>query len=105
MYETILVLLDGSKRAEKIMPHVEGLANCLGSKLILLRVVEPVYYVMEPEVSYASINLDETNWQRALETLRDRLSGLAAWGSQAGQEKKQTSCARVSRFSALAGRV
>ena len=39
MYRTILVPLDGSKRAEKIIPHVEGLALCYKSKVILLNVV------------------------------------------------------------------
>jgi nucleotide-binding universal stress UspA family protein len=40
MYETILVPLDGSRRAEAILPHVEGLAERLGAELILLRVVD-----------------------------------------------------------------
>lgn len=41
MYDTILVPLDGSKRAEAILPHVENLAQCHGSKVIFLQVVEP----------------------------------------------------------------
>jgi nucleotide-binding universal stress UspA family protein len=40
MYKTILVPLDGSKCAEAILPHVEGLAERLASELILLRVVD-----------------------------------------------------------------
>ena len=60
MYEKILVPLDGSKRAEKILPHVEGLANCLGSKLIFLDVVSPVYLLMDPMVSYVDIDATET---------------------------------------------
>ena len=38
MYKTILVPLDGSTRAELILPHVEGLAKCLHAEVILLRV-------------------------------------------------------------------
>lgn len=38
MYRMILVPLDGSKRAESILPYVEGLAKCLGADIILLRV-------------------------------------------------------------------
>ena len=38
MYKMILVPLDGSKRAESILPHVEGLAKCLEAEIILLRV-------------------------------------------------------------------
>ena len=42
MYNTILVPLDGSKRAEAILRHVEELAGRYGAAVILLRVVEPV---------------------------------------------------------------
>ena len=38
MYRMKLVPLDGSQRAESILPHVEGLANCIGAEVILLRV-------------------------------------------------------------------
>jgi len=40
MYHKILVPLDGSKRAEKILPHVEELAKRYKAKVILLQVVE-----------------------------------------------------------------
>lgn len=40
MYETILVPLDGSNRAEAILPHVEELAHKHESRVIFLRVVE-----------------------------------------------------------------
>ena len=39
MYNTILVPLDGSKRAEKILPHVEQLSHCFSSKVVFLQVV------------------------------------------------------------------
>ena len=42
MYSAILVPLDGSKRAEAILPHVEELARRYGAIVIFLRVVEPV---------------------------------------------------------------
>lgn len=42
MYHTILVPLDGSKRAEKILPHVEILANCFSARVILLQVIETI---------------------------------------------------------------
>jgi nucleotide-binding universal stress UspA family protein len=41
MYKTILVPLDGSHRAEGILPHVETLALQFKSKVIFLQVVEP----------------------------------------------------------------
>ena len=40
MYDTILVPLDGSKRAETIINHVAELAQKFNSKLILLTAVE-----------------------------------------------------------------
>ncbi len=42
MYNTILVPLDGSKRAEAIIPHVENLARHDQAKVIFAHVVEPV---------------------------------------------------------------
>jgi nucleotide-binding universal stress UspA family protein len=41
MYKTILAPLDGSKRAEKILPHVEALAQKFGATLVLMQVVDP----------------------------------------------------------------
>ena len=40
MYHKILVPLDGSKRADKILPHVAELAKRYKAKVILLQVVE-----------------------------------------------------------------
>jgi nucleotide-binding universal stress UspA family protein len=40
MYKTILVPLDGSKRAEMILSHVQDLARHYDAKVILLQVVE-----------------------------------------------------------------
>jgi nucleotide-binding universal stress UspA family protein len=42
MYNTILVPLDGSERAEAILRHVEDLARRYGATVIFLQVVEPV---------------------------------------------------------------
>ena len=40
MYNTILVPLDGSKRAEAILPHVEELVHQHNAKVIFMQVVE-----------------------------------------------------------------
>ena len=45
MYDTILVPLDGSRRAEAILPHVEGLAKTAGSKVVLLTSMEHRIFV------------------------------------------------------------
>ena len=52
MYHTILVPLDGSKRAEAILPHVADLARCYQAKVILLQIIEPVPIVVGPDVIY-----------------------------------------------------
>jgi nucleotide-binding universal stress UspA family protein len=41
MFKTILVPLDGSKRAGKILPYVEDMAYARESRVILLQVIEP----------------------------------------------------------------
>lgn len=48
MYKTILVPLDGSKRAEAILPHVEELAQHFEARVIFIRVVEPPPLVITP---------------------------------------------------------
>jgi nucleotide-binding universal stress UspA family protein len=48
MYKKILVPLDGSKRAERILPYVEELAGKFGSHLVLLQVVEPSVVLAAP---------------------------------------------------------
>ena len=39
IYKAILVPLDGSKRAERILKHVEALALCFNAKIVFLQVV------------------------------------------------------------------
>jgi nucleotide-binding universal stress UspA family protein len=63
MYNTILVPLDGSKRAEAILPHVEELVRHYAAKVIFLQVVEPAPIVVEPEGAYTFMTLH----QQALE--------------------------------------
>ncbi len=48
MYKTILVPLDGSPRAETILPHAVSLAVKYEAKLVLLQVVEPIVAMVTP---------------------------------------------------------
>lgn len=41
MYRKILVPLDGSKRAEKILPHVQAMAKAGKAQVVLLQVISP----------------------------------------------------------------
>ena len=51
MYKRILVPLDGSKRAEAILPHVEKLARCFDARVIFLSILEPIK-IMASEGGY-----------------------------------------------------
>lgn len=63
MYKKILVPLDGSGRAEKILPHVEELAHCYGASVIFMEVVEPVPVVMDAHESVVTMQLDEMKFR------------------------------------------
>ena len=49
MYKTILVPLDGSSRAERILAHVENMALHYDSTVVLLQVVSPIIPMMDPD--------------------------------------------------------
>lgn len=49
MYRKILVPLDGSELAEKVLPHVEAIALGTGAEIVLLRV--PIYPYVAPSPS------------------------------------------------------
>jgi nucleotide-binding universal stress UspA family protein len=48
MYEVILVPLDGSPRAETILPYVQDIALARKSKVIFLQVIEPSTLMVTP---------------------------------------------------------
>ncbi|MFC1880248.1 universal stress protein [Thermodesulfobacteriota bacterium] len=79
MYQKILVPLDGSKRAEKILPHVEELAIRYQTKVIFLQVVE-YKTVTTPEgafINYSDQEFDQTKKQAEtyLEGIRGEFRG------------------------------
>ncbi len=55
MYDTILVPLDGSKRAETIINHITELAQKFNSKLILLTAIESRFFLGSEEMAAASV--------------------------------------------------
>jgi len=64
MYKTILVPLDGSKRAEAILPHVENLALSLNAKVIFFIVAEPSLNLEYDEVIDMSTYLERSDKQK-----------------------------------------
>jgi nucleotide-binding universal stress UspA family protein len=65
MYQTILVPLDGSVRAEHILPHVENLAIQYKSKVILLQVMEPL------QIASPSMHMTSALTDTIKESLKD----------------------------------
>ena len=76
MYETLLVPLDGSKRAEKILPHVEELAQRYNARVVLLQVVHPFPILAEPGVGAYSEFAQQAIEQRVKQA-EAYLDGLA----------------------------
>jgi nucleotide-binding universal stress UspA family protein len=52
MYKTILTPLDGSKRAESILKHVEELARRFDAKVVFLQVIEPNTFIVGHETAF-----------------------------------------------------
>lgn len=48
MYNVILVPVDGSKRAESILPHVENIALMSKAKVVFVQVIEPSATMVTP---------------------------------------------------------
>jgi nucleotide-binding universal stress UspA family protein len=74
MYQTILVPLDGSKRAERILPHVEALALKFEATLILLQIVEPILLGASPYDTGAIYLAEEID--RRTEEAKTYLAGM-----------------------------
>ena len=73
MYSNILVPLDGSPRAERILPYVEELAKKFGARITLMQVVEPAVAMVSP-YDIAPYNALEEQ-QRQVELARTYLAG------------------------------
>lgn len=57
MFNRILVPLDGSKLAERALPHAEQFARIFGSNIVLLQVLDPISYHENPNP------VDPLSWQ------------------------------------------
>ena len=75
MYKTILVPLDGSKRAEAILKHVEELTNLYDAKIIFLQVVEPPPLIVGPEGDIALHQREIERWTKEAESYLTSIQG------------------------------
>lgn len=76
MYKNILVPLDGSRRAEAILPHVIELAQNQGATLTLLTVVEPLLSTINP-CAGASATFDVEAFSKQTEASEAYITELA----------------------------
>lgn len=65
MYQTILVPLDGSIRAERILPHVEALALRFKSRVLFLQVLNPL------QVANLSLHVSGIHTDLVAQSLKD----------------------------------
>ena len=82
MYKKILVPLDGSKRAEAILPHVEQIARCGQATVIFLRVVEPPPLMVTP--GQPDMKLHQQKLQQRMEEAESYLKGIRGEFQQLG---------------------
>lgn len=87
MYKKILIPLDGSPRGEEILPHIEEMAECFQTSIILVQVIGPV-----SDISRAGLFTPLTDQLDTLEKkAKSNLSGVKA----KLQEKKIETQTRV----------
>jgi nucleotide-binding universal stress UspA family protein len=72
----ILVALDGSRRAEAILPSAAALARLFGAKLNLVQVVHPVTMMTDPPTAFPT-ELDEELTRLRRREAQDYLDGVA----------------------------
>jgi nucleotide-binding universal stress UspA family protein len=76
MYKVVLVPLDGSERAEAILPHVETLAQGCGAKIVFLRVVGmPPWEGPHTRRYEEMLEQTEEEAERYLEVIAERFRG------------------------------
>ncbi len=63
MYKSILTPLDGSKRAESILKHVEELARRFDAKVVFLQVIEPNNFIVGSETAFYAQYKEEVEQQ------------------------------------------
>ncbi len=76
MYNRILVPLDGSELAERILPHVEAIAKATGAEVFLLRTTDPRHGEIAAEAATEAriwLEADQAQAGKYLEGVAKRL--------------------------------
>jgi len=86
VYNSILVPLDGSKRAEAILPHVEELAQRYEAEVIFIRVLEPATVVVGLEGTHLAMY--QEGLERQAQQAESYLAALQREFSEKGIEAR-----------------
>ncbi|KPJ75628.1 MAG: hypothetical protein AMJ54_14450 [Deltaproteobacteria bacterium SG8_13] len=81
MYKRILVPLDGSRRAETILSHVEKLAHGIGAEIVFIQVVRPPMVIGRDA---AELKAFPQKLEKLLEEARQYLEGISGKFSEKG---------------------
>lgn len=76
IYTTILVPLDGSKRAERILPYVEKMALGFSSQVVFLQVVETNFAYTDPYGYTTDLGLEKAEREKLRGEAEAYLAGL-----------------------------
>lgn len=76
MYKKILVPLDGSRRAERILSHVEALALSFKAEIVLLQVIEPQFAYVSPHGYHAEVDVEQLERKGIKQEAENYLRGL-----------------------------
>lgn len=91
MYSRLLVPLDGSKRAEQILPHVEGMAMRYEATIVFFQVLEPPSMIPDSNVMHPVQY--EKDYEQKVRTAEAYLSGITG----EFQEKKMRARFRLGK--------
>ena len=84
MYNTVLVPLDGSERAESILPHVQDIAMHYKAKVVFLSVLEVPHTVVSPDGIYVpSEEVIEQHHREVIDYLTKHVDAFTNLGLQA----------------------
>jgi nucleotide-binding universal stress UspA family protein len=88
VYRKILVPLDGSGRAEVILPHVEELAHRCEADVIFLQVIEPTPVQVVPDGYVSDVRVDVASQESTINVAQSYLDGLRGEFRQKGIQVK-----------------
>ncbi len=88
MYKTILVPLDGSHRAEAILPQVEEIAHCFEAKVFFLQVIEPIYVYTGMPGYIDNTGLEKNTREMLSQRAKDYLASLKGEFREKGIQAK-----------------